>query len=407
MGNFVPLIAAFIAIPQIVLKLNSDSFGMLTLIWSLIGYFGVFDLGIGRSLTYEVRLAITENRSNDLGSIILSGVFIGLITGIFGSVLIGCVLAPNAINWFDIVDARNEVEVTLYVIAFTVIPISLYSCLKGVLEGFGKFFESNLTKLVIGCAMFLIPYFLLKYGIDSLACMAFGFLLVRIFVLVITIYWLKDYIHRLTNICYKTFLKLLKFGSWVTVSSIISPIMVYGDRFFVASIVGASVIGYYAVPQEAVQRLLVIPGIMTAALVPRLIGSTCLEIQYLYSKSKLIIGFSMLVVCMALAISGKNALSYWISDDFAEESYSVLLILLVGIWFNSLAQFPMALLIANAKPKMVAFTHISEMFLYGAFIYYLVTSYGIMGAAVAWTLRVTLDYFILAKLAKILLKIKN
>lgn len=63
---------------------------------------------------------------------------------------------------------------------------------------------------------------------------------------------------------------LFGFGSWVTLSGVIGPLMVYGDRFFVSAAVGANLLPLYAIPQEGLQRLLLIPGSFCGALLPRL-----------------------------------------------------------------------------------------------------------------------------------------
>ena len=52
-GSGVPLIAAVAFIPFTLNRLGNEAFGVLTLIWALIGYFSLFDMGVGRALTYE------------------------------------------------------------------------------------------------------------------------------------------------------------------------------------------------------------------------------------------------------------------------------------------------------------------------------------------------------------------
>lgn len=53
-GQGVPLLAAFFAIPRLIHGLGTDRFGVLTLVWMVIGYFSLFDLGLGRALTQVV-----------------------------------------------------------------------------------------------------------------------------------------------------------------------------------------------------------------------------------------------------------------------------------------------------------------------------------------------------------------
>ena len=46
-GLVLPLAAALVAVPGLVRALGPERFGVLTLAWALVGYFTLFDLGIG------------------------------------------------------------------------------------------------------------------------------------------------------------------------------------------------------------------------------------------------------------------------------------------------------------------------------------------------------------------------
>ena len=70
-GNILPLLIGLLCIPFLVKNIGIERFGVLTLIWTLIGYFSIFDFGIGRALTYSVSIQKTENDNNKLYSSIL------------------------------------------------------------------------------------------------------------------------------------------------------------------------------------------------------------------------------------------------------------------------------------------------------------------------------------------------
>ena len=46
-----PMIVGLIAIPFLIDGLGVPRFGVLTLAWMIVGYFSLFDLGLGRALT--------------------------------------------------------------------------------------------------------------------------------------------------------------------------------------------------------------------------------------------------------------------------------------------------------------------------------------------------------------------
>jgi len=54
LGSGLPLIAAAACIRYCLQQLGKEAFGVLTLIWALIGYFSLFDFGAGRALTFEL-----------------------------------------------------------------------------------------------------------------------------------------------------------------------------------------------------------------------------------------------------------------------------------------------------------------------------------------------------------------
>ena len=53
-GQIAPMLVAIFTIPVLIRVLGTDRFGVLTLAWLLVGYFSLFDLGIGRALTQLV-----------------------------------------------------------------------------------------------------------------------------------------------------------------------------------------------------------------------------------------------------------------------------------------------------------------------------------------------------------------
>jgi O-antigen/teichoic acid export membrane protein len=53
-GLAAPLLVAILTIPYVVHGLGTDRFGLLSLAWVVLGYFTIFDLGLGRATTKYV-----------------------------------------------------------------------------------------------------------------------------------------------------------------------------------------------------------------------------------------------------------------------------------------------------------------------------------------------------------------
>jgi O-antigen/teichoic acid export membrane protein len=171
--------------------------------------------------------------------------------------------------------------------------------------------------------------------------------------------------------------------------------MVYGDRFFVSAAVGAVLLPIYAIPQEGLQRLLLIPAALCGALLPQLAALSPQNAAITYKRNYKRVAAVMLGICSLAAIFAYPALSWWLSVEFAKQALPIVLILSVGIWLNSIALVPYTLLHANGNPKLTALFHLFELVLYMLALWWLAKHFGIAGAAVAWVGRVALDLILL------------
>lgn len=406
LGNGIPLLAAAGAIPYLLTALGSEKFGILTLIWALIGYFGLFDFGVGRALTYEVGRRKESAEVAELGKTIKAGLALTLFTGVLGLLLVYFLIAPYSAAWLKISYAEQATAKTAFeIVAIGIIPTTLTSGLRGTLEGFKRFVESNINRALLGTLMFLVPGVIVYIYGNNIEFVAIGLVGVRFLIFAIAIVQLKKYIIGTYEVSLNDIRPLLKFGVWVTISGLVGPVMVYGDRFFVSAAVGAEVLPLYAIPQEGLQRLLIIPAALTAALMPRMAAiKDVVYLQKVYKDNTRKIAVWMLIVLILASIAAHPVLSVWISKEFAEKTTPIVIILCIGLWFNSMAQMSMTLLHAIGKPKLAAVSHLIELPLFIMAIILLSKEFGIIGAATAWTLRVTADFFIFNYFVKTSLK---
>jgi len=107
--------------------------------------------------------------------------------------------------------------------------------------------------------------------------------------------------------------------------------------------------------------------------------------------------FPLMLCTVALAEDG---LKLWLGAEFALHGYRVLQILAVGVFLNSLAQVPFALLQGVGRPDLSARLHLIELPLYLGLLWWLISRWGIEGAAIAWTARVGVDALFMFVLAR-------
>jgi O-antigen/teichoic acid export membrane protein len=63
-GQGIPLLVGLVTIPLIVHGLGAERFGLLSLTWVVLGYFTIFDLGLGRAATKYVADALARGNKD-------------------------------------------------------------------------------------------------------------------------------------------------------------------------------------------------------------------------------------------------------------------------------------------------------------------------------------------------------
>lgn len=182
----------------------------------------------------------------------------------------------------------------------------------------------------------------------------------------------------------------------MTVSNIVSPLMGYLDRFIVGLLLSASFVAYYATPQELILKIYIIPGALTAVLFPRFASDFFNKAsKILYWKSVFIVSILIFSLCAFAGIFSLQILGLWIGADFAINSYKVMQIFLVGIFFGAISSIPYTYLQATGYAKIAAVSHVVQVPFFLVLSYILISKWGIEGAAIAWSARLIIDAFIL------------
>ena len=81
-GSLAPLLAAALAIPYIIETLGTERFGLLTLIWALIGYFSFFDMGLGQAITKRIAEGIDRDRPEELATTVWTALFMMVVLSV-------------------------------------------------------------------------------------------------------------------------------------------------------------------------------------------------------------------------------------------------------------------------------------------------------------------------------------
>jgi O-antigen/teichoic acid export membrane protein len=412
-GSVAPMFVAAVCIPVLIKGLGTDRFGVLTLVWALVGYATLFDMGLGRALTQLVANKLGTGEDHEIPTLVWTSLLLMLLMGLVGT--IGALLfAPWLVAHALHVPPAMERETlySVYLMGLSIPIVVSTAALRGLLEAHQRFDLATVLRVPMGIFAYAGPLMVLPFS-KSL------FPVVAVVVAGRTVAWI---VHLL--LCFKIMpilrhriawhraavSPLLRFGGWMTVTNIIGPLMVTLDRFVIGSMLTVSAVAYYATPYEVVSKFWLISGSLLGVMFPAFSTSFAQDrarAALLYSRTVkllLLVVFPLILVTVTLANDG---LRLWLGAEFAAHSTRVLQWLAVGVFINCLSAAPFAVVQGVGRPDLTAKLHVLELPVYLAALFYLIKIRGIEGAAIAWTGRVAIDSVVLFVLAQRLLPTRS
>lgn len=408
LGLGLPLAVAVFTIPVLIKELGEARFGLLTLIWAVVSYFGLFDLGLGRALTQQLAVVLAKKEYASVGPFAGTATVFMAALGLFAGALMA-VAAPWGVSLINAVPDKEEAIRAVYAMAIAMPAIVLTSGFRGILEARNAFGLINLIRVPMGLFTFLGPLLVVLYGQARLDWIAAVLATGRLLACAVHAYYARrELVGVQANWSWQS--RLLKplcvSGGWLTISNVISPFMGYVDRFVIGAIVSASAVAYYATPNELVTKLWIVPGALTAVLFPAFAAQMAQRDQQtwaLFKKSLHWLFVVLLPVTVTLCLFAYEILAIWISPTFASQSAVLLQIFAIGILVNSLAHVPFTLIQSGGAARATALIHAGELPIFLAAMWWLTSAYGVFGAALAWLLRIAADTILMFAVCRPLL----
>ncbi len=377
--------------------------------WVIIGYASLVELGMGKAVAKQVA-ECPHDHDDDARQIIGTAFRTAIVLGLLTALLIIPVLHIVFGTVIDIPGKlTSENSQSIIWIAATVPIMVVSSVLAGALEARRDFGWLALIRIPTGLALFVVPAWLAGFGYQ-LPQMVAGIMVVRLllmFLLAFRVEHIWPSVLRRSDYTPTRLRSLLGFGGWLTISAVIGPLLVYLDRFILASAHGLATAALYTTAFETVIRFLVAASAIVAVMFPRfanLQAGDAASARRIYGEANAYVLAAILPVTLAFVLFGHFIFSKWLNsanlDSHALATISrTAAILSVGLILNACAHIPQAFIQARGYPHWTAGLHIVEI---SAFLIYaplIVASYGVEGAAWTWLIRSTISAILLYVLA--------
>lgn len=400
-GQVAPLLVGVVTIPFIVKGMGMECFGILSLAWTILAYFSVFDLGLSRSTTKFVAEFIGKGEVENLHALVWTSLSLHFLLGTFGAVIFAVITPFLVKSVFNIpFHLIEEAKITFFFFAGSMPFVICIAALRGVLEAKQRFDLVNIMRFSFNSSIFLVPAaaVMLDLNLPSIAALL---LLVN---LCVTLVYLVLCIHVFPGLK-NTFAldrglisTILSFSSWIAIFNVVSSTMLSVDRILIGTLLTMTAVSYYTIPYEMVSRLAVLPASLTAVLFPVFSAFSQAykdDLSFLYANAVKYLSLIMGIAISLIILSAPIILQIWVGNDFSQNSKLVLQILAIGLFANSLAWIPCCLLQGAGRPDIPSKFRLIEFPLYIGLSWIFINKWGIVGAAISWTIWLVVDSLLL------------
>jgi O-antigen/teichoic acid export membrane protein len=395
-GAAASLLVSVAVVPFYLRAVGVERFGVLALCWLILGLSNFLNLGMGPAIAQRLA-ALRDSSARERAEAFWTAAWLNVGLGLAGAVAV--LLFAGA--YFETVSDTasrfsGEMRHAMPWLAMMVPAVMLSGVMFGALQGREHFLAMNVINSASSILMSVLPLGVaLLFGprIDWLVA---GALAGRIAALVLAYGACARAVplgrpHRPVRALIRP---LVAFGGWVTVTSLLAPIIVSIDRFALGALAGAAAVSIYAIPYNLLSRLTLLPVSLASALFPRFAAADGDHAADLQVESVSVVVTLMTPLSILLILALGPFLRLWIGAELAARATPLAYILVAGFWMNSLAHVPYAYLESRGRPDLIAKLVMAYLVPYVLILYGAIWLFGLVGAAAAASLRFAFDPFL-------------
>ena len=396
--------------PFILHRLGDSAFGIWVLIFSITGYYGLFDLGIRSSIVRYISKFTATGDTEAAAKLLNTSLFSYCGVGIL-SFIVTILVAANAHWIFKVPLEYRSTAPWLLLMAGTAVALGFpLGVFGGVLEGLQKFYVLNWTNIASTLLRaILIVYFLRRgYGlltaifitvaVPMVASVVRGVIALRI--LPLPLRW--RYVDR------STLREMAHYSSATLITIVASRLRFNSDEIVIGTMLSAAAVTYFNIGARIVDYAGEVVTSLAQVFVPMSSQSDAkgdmVRLRKILVAGNRFCAFIIFPICAILIILGKSVIEVWVGQKYIVTSYPVLVVMIIPstLFFAQAASG--RILFGMGKHRTVALVNLAEGIVNLVLSIILVRPFGIIGDALgtAIPLTCTMIFFLPAHLCHIL-----
>jgi O-antigen/teichoic acid export membrane protein len=381
------LVGVFLS-PFILHRLGDAAFGIWVLIFSLTGYYGIFDFGIRSSIIRYVSKYSATRDLEEVSGLLNTAMFTYICVGAFCLLitLVGCIYIDRI---FHIPPAFYSTARWLLLIVGASVALSFpFGVFGGMLEGLQQFYLLNWTNIIFSSLLraVLIVFCLHRgYGLLTVALITVGLPIAGSMVRAVVAlrelpvkfslrYISRDSFRRMANYSAATFMILI---SW--------RLRFKTDAVVIGTFLSSAAITYF----YAGSRLVDYAGDVVSSLAQIFVpmssqsdaGGNTERLRKIFIAGNRACAFVIFPITVIFIILGKSIIEAWVGKKYVAQGYPVLLTLIIPYTLMLIQGASSRILFGMSKHGKLAVVTVVEGISNLGLSILLVRPYGIIGDA--------------------------
>ncbi len=373
--------------PFIVHRLGDAAFGIWILIFSITGYYGLFDLGIRSSIVRFVSKYTATNETEKLARQINTSLFTYSVTGLLAMAMT-LVLTVFVDRIFKIPPAMQSQARWLMLMAGGSVALGFpFGVFGGILDGLQRFYVTNWTGIlstVLRAA--LIVYALSRgYGLLTIALITVSLPILTSIARAIIVFRLLPVPLGLKYVDRESFRQMAHYSGTTLMVIIGARLRFRTDEMVLANMISTTAVTFFTVGARLVDYSQEVVASLAQIFVPMSSQSEAVgnldRVRKIYVAGNRACAFIMFPLAAGLVILGKSVIEVWMGRKYVAVSYPVTLILIVPVTLLFMQAASGRILMGMSKHKSLAFVVLLEGIANLILSIVLVRPYGIVGDA--------------------------
>jgi O-antigen/teichoic acid export membrane protein len=383
------MVVVFFLTPYIVSRIGVDLFGLWSLIFAVVGIFGLLDLGFATAAVKYVA-ELTAKKDHDARNQVLATLVV--VYSALGVVclLLVAALAGKAPSWFDLTGDQCEAfTLALWLLGTAValgFPLSLF---KAVLVGSGRMALVNLVELgtTLGNAALIVVLLESGYGLLGLAASTAATMLLATLLLIPFAYRLTPDLSLSPGRFERGRVRELgSYSFYFFIANVAVLIILRIDPVVIKAFLPLSAVAVYAVAAKVAEYTYLLNKQFSNALMPLVSQSRGADDpgtvrRVLIDGTRFLMAIAVPFIAL-LFFYAEDIIQLWMGEEFAG-SAPLLRILLVAVLFTSVQLNAANVLGMTGHHRFVAFSMAASALVNLILSILLIQHWGLTGVAIA------------------------